>query len=205
MPEPKELRCAVYARVSSADQTTANQLPELKSYVAQRKWVVQGEYIDNGISGAKHDRPALNEMMAAVRKGKVDVVLVWKFDRFARSTSHLLAALEEFRQRGVSFCSITESLDTSTAMGKMVFLICSGVAELERALITERVKLGQKRARSQGVKLGRPALQIDESKVRRLRAKGMSTRAIALQLHLSKSAAARYVKALNPTLPQKSH
>jgi len=113
------------------------------------------EYLDSGVSGTKDQRPALNQLMADARRGKVDRVIVWRFDRFARSVSHLLRALEEFRPLNVDFVSVTEAIDTSTPMGKMVFTVLAAVAELERSLIVERVRAGQRAAKARGKRIGR--------------------------------------------------
>jgi len=125
--------------------------------------------------------------MTDARNGKFDCILVWKFDRFARSTRHLVTALEEFQALGIHFVSLTESIDTSTPMGRMVFTVLGAVAELERSLIVERVHAGLKRARKEGTTLGRPRLIVDREKVARLKSEGLSLRAIGTKLQLSKS------------------
>jgi DNA invertase Pin-like site-specific DNA recombinase len=117
--------------------------------------------------------------MADARRGKFDVVAVWRFDRFARSTSHLLRALEEFQSLGIDFVSLRESIDTSTPTGKMVFTILGAVGELERCTIRERVMAGQKAAKKRGVRFGRPAVEVDTDQVLRLRKQGLSWRAIS--------------------------
>src|SRR5687768_15125322 len=114
----KVVRVAIYARVSTLDQTNDNQILDLRTYAAHRGWTVVSEYTDSGISGAKKARPELDRLMQDARKGKFDVTLCWRFDRFARSTSHLLNALEEFRVLGVDFCSHQESVDTTTPLGR---------------------------------------------------------------------------------------
>jgi DNA invertase Pin-like site-specific DNA recombinase len=132
------------------------QTRELKEYVERRGWTLAGEYVDIGISGTKEKRPQLDRMMQDAHRRKFDSVIVWKFDRFARSVSHLLRALETFNALGVHFVSLSESLDTSTPAGKMVFTVLGAVAELERSLIVERVKSGLRNARAKGKRLGRP-------------------------------------------------
>jgi len=114
------------------------------------------EYVDVGESGAKDSRPRLNELMAAARKRQIDAVLVWRFDRFARSTKHLLLALEEFRSLGIQFVSYQENIDTSSPLGQALFTIVSAVAQLERDLIRERVNAGIRNARASGKHIGRP-------------------------------------------------
>jgi len=157
----KANRTAIYARVSTRDQHAENQTDDLKNYAHARGWTVVGEFVDEGVSGAQRDRPGLDAMMKLVRQRKVDTVLVWKYDRFARSMSHLLHALEEFRSVGVNFVSFTEGIDTTTSMGKFVFGVFSSLAEFERSLIAERVRNGMEKARKRGQSLGRPRLMVD--------------------------------------------
>ncbi len=129
----KPKRCALYARVStSRDQSPALQLDELRHLAAQRGWELVGEYVDVGVSGAKDRRPQLDRMMAEVLRGRIDVVAVWRFDRFARSVRHLVLALDDFRARGVDFVSASDGIDTSTPAGRFTFHVIAGVAELER-------------------------------------------------------------------------
>jgi DNA invertase Pin-like site-specific DNA recombinase len=153
-------RVAIYARVSTANngQDPAMQTRELHEYSRRRGWSVAGEYVDIGISGSKEKRPDLDRLMADAHRRRFDVIVVWKFDRFARSVSHLLRALETFRALGIEFVSFSEQLDTSTPAGKLVFTVLGAVAELERSLIGERVRAGMRNARLKGRKIGRPPL-----------------------------------------------
>jgi DNA invertase Pin-like site-specific DNA recombinase len=137
------------------------------------------EFVDVGESGAKDSRPQLNELMAAARKRQLDAVLVWRFDRFARSTKHLLLALEEFRSLGVQFISYSENIDTSTPLGQALFTIVAAVAQLERDLIRERVSAGLRNAKLKGKTLGRPSRVVSLDEITRLRAQGASFREIA--------------------------
>jgi len=180
-------RVALYARVSTLDQSTESQLLDLRRYASERGWNTFKEYVDEGISGTKDSRPALNELMNDAKKRKFDVVLVWRFDRFARSTRHLINALEEFKNLRIDFVSYQENIDTSSPLGSAIFTIISAVAQLERDIIAERVKAGLRRARENGKKLGRPRASIDGGKVHRLRSQGLSHRAIATQLGISHS------------------
>jgi len=176
-------RVAIYARVSTMEQSTDMQLAELREYVSRRGWTVHAEYVDQGVSGGKASRPDLDRLMTDARRRRFDIVLCWRFDRFARSTSHLLAALEEFRNVGVDFVSLHESVDTTTPLGKMVFTVVAAVAELERSIIAERVKAGVARARAKGKRLGRPAgSEVDAAKAGRLLAEGQSYRQTAKAL-----------------------
>ena len=158
------------------------QLRELREHCERRGWTVAGEYVDAGISGAKDRRPELDRLMADAHKRRFDVVAVWKFDRFARSVSHLLRALDTFRVLGIEFVSLSESLDTATPAGRMVFTVLGAVAELERSLIVERVRAGLRNARAKGKRLGRPSKGVDRSTVAALRSQGDSWRAIAEKL-----------------------
>jgi len=180
-------RIAIYARVSTTDQSTESQLLDLRRYVSERGWNIFREYSDNGISGTKDSRPALNELMNDAKKRRFDVVLVWRFDRFARSTKHLILALEEFRNLGIDFVSYQENIDTSSPLGSAIFTIISAVAQLERDIIAERVKAGLRRAKENGKKLGRPVARVDHELVHRMRKQGFSHRAIATQLGISHS------------------
>jgi DNA invertase Pin-like site-specific DNA recombinase len=169
MEKPK--RVAIYARVSTNEQNTKSQESELKAYAEQRGWAVTRIYVDKGISGAQNSRPALDALMADCRRGKIDIVLVSRFDRFARSVAHLLSALESFKEMGVEFASLSEQIDTSTAAGKMIFTVLGAVAELEKSLIAERVRSGLANARRQGTRLGRPAIRsLSKSEIEKVRA-----------------------------------
>jgi DNA invertase Pin-like site-specific DNA recombinase len=175
------VRVALYARVSTTDQDAELQLVELRRYAAARGWPVAKEFVDPGVSGAAASRPALDQLRTAARRRDVDAVLVWRFDRFSRSITDLVAALEEFRALGVAFVSIHEQIDTSSPTGRVVFAVVAAMAEFEREILRERVKAGLARARERGVRLGRP-LKLDALEVLRLRRGGMSVRAIARQV-----------------------
>ena len=148
-------RVGIYARVSTNRQCPESQLLPLREYATARGFEIVSEYVDV-ISGSKDSRPELARLMADAAKRRLDAVAVWKFDRFARSTRHLVTALEQFNALGVDFISLSESIDTSTPMGKMVFTVLAAVAELELSLIRERVVMGLERAKAQG-KVPRPS------------------------------------------------
>jgi DNA invertase Pin-like site-specific DNA recombinase len=185
--DPTEVRAAIYARVSTINngQDVTMQTRELREYCERRGWNVIAEFVDIGISGAKDRRPQLDRLMAEARRRKFDVVVVWKFDRFARSVRHLLRALDEFQALRVDFVSLSEALDTSTPSGRMVFTVLGAVAELERSLIAERVRAGLRNARARGVRLGRPRAAGDPDRIAALRRSGASWRAIARELGLA--------------------
>jgi len=148
------------------------QTLDLKRYCDQRGFEVYKEYSDLGISGVKDKRPALDELMSDAKKRKFDAVLCWRFDRFARSTKHLITALEEFRHLGIDFVSYQENVDTSSPLGKALFVIVSAIAELERNILLERVRAGLRRARENGQILGRPKrLDLDVKELQRMRDK----------------------------------
>ena len=153
-------RVAIYARVSTANhgQDVTLQTRELEQFAQARGWQVVNSYVDAGVSGSKDSRPELNRLMADAHKRRFDVVCCWRFDRFARSVSHLLRALETFKALGVEFVSLSEQVDTSTPTGKMVFTVLGAVAELERSLIVERVRAGMRNALAKGKRIGRPPL-----------------------------------------------
>jgi DNA invertase Pin-like site-specific DNA recombinase len=156
----KQSRVAIYTRVSTDDQSTKTQEYELRQYAKHRGWTVLRVYTDHGYSGASEKRPALDELLRDTRKRKFDVVLVWKFDRFARSLRQLVSALELFRNFGIGFVSATEAIDTSLPSGELVFQIFGAIAQFERALIGERVKVGLGAARRKGKRIGRPPIRL---------------------------------------------
>ena len=150
-------RAALYLRVSTADQKPDLQYDGLRGYAARAGLEVVQDYCDVGVSGRREGRPQLNALMSAARNREIDCVLIWKFDRFARSTRHLLVALEEFNHLGVRFISVQHQVDTHSPMGRAMFTIIGAMAELESALISERVTAGMRAAEARGKHLGRPA------------------------------------------------
>lgn len=154
------MRAAIYCRVSSDAQTVDNQLLELRTYAATRQWTVTGEHLDEGISGSKDRRPALDALMAEARRGRLDVICVWSLDRFGRSLAHVVTAVQELHERGVAFVSLKEGLDLSTAAGRLQLHILSALGEFERARLIERTRAGLARARRQGTRLGRRPVRL---------------------------------------------
>jgi DNA invertase Pin-like site-specific DNA recombinase len=181
-------KIAIYARVSTRHhgQNPETQLLALRDYAKARGLEITMEYVECGISGGKEWRPQLDRLMGDARRRKFDAVLVARFDRFARSTRHLLNALEEFRVLGVDFVSLKEAVDTSNPYGRMLFTILANVAELERDIIKERIALGLLRARKEGRTLGRPKRIFNHDQAIRLREEGNSIRAIATLLGVGK-------------------
>jgi DNA invertase Pin-like site-specific DNA recombinase len=178
-------RVAVYVRVSTKDQSVDMQLDDLERYSRERVLNVFKVYEDNGVSGTKETRPALSELMNDAKKRKFDVVLVWRFDRFARSTKHLVTALYEFRNLGIDFISYQENIDTSSPLGEAIFTIISAMSKLERDIIAERVKGGLRKAKASGKTLGRPKNMVDTDKVIEYRKQNKTIRQIAKELGLS--------------------
>ena len=156
-PKRHGTRTALYLRVSTADQKPDLQYDGLRGYAARAGLDVVQDYCDVAVSGRREGRPQLNALMAAARNREIDCVLVWKFDRFARSTRHLLTALEEFDHLGVRFVSVQDQVDTDSPMGRAMFTIIGAMAELESSLISERVTAGMRAAEARGKHLGRPA------------------------------------------------
>ena len=168
-------RAAIYARVSTRNgQSPQMQLDELRAYCQRRGWVIAGEYVDTGFSGSKEHRPALDRLLSDSRKRSVDSVVVYRYDRFARSLRQLVNALEEFRSLGIDFVSLHEGVDTSTPNGRLVFGIFASIAEFERELIRDRVRSGLASAKAKGKHLGRPRAPVDPTRIASLRGSGAS-------------------------------
>jgi DNA invertase Pin-like site-specific DNA recombinase len=174
------MNTAIYARTSTNNQQKGleSQVRALESYCKSKDITDYNLYQDSGVSGSKSSRPELDALMEAVKAKKVDTVIVYSFSRFSRSTKHLLDTLELFNLLGVTFISISENLDTRTAMGKAVFTIISSLSQLERELISERVKNGLENARAKGKKIGRNKVRNSDL-IRSLRDQSMSYREIA--------------------------
>ena len=183
----RKMLAAVYSRVSTVGhgQDPAMQTRELTDYCQRRGWEIYGSYVDNGVSGKKDSRPALNRLMEDAHAHRFDVVICWRFDRFSRSVSHLCRALETFNALDIQFVSLCEQVDTNTPTGKLVFTILGAVAEGERNLIAERVRSGLRNARAKGKRLGRPTKSVDVARINSLRAAGHSWRTIAGMMKLS--------------------
>ncbi len=170
--------------MSTNEQTCEPQLNELREFAERRGWTSR-EYVDTGWSGVKEKRPQLDRLMADCRKRRLDVVLVYRFDRFARSVRQLVLALDEFRSLKIDFISLHEGCDTSTANGRLMFNIFASIAEFERELIKDRVRSGLAAARKRGKRLGRPTSAVDVARIRALRAAGTPWRALAKQVGLA--------------------
>lgn len=150
------MRIALYARVSTFDQNPENQIAELRRYAAAREWTITREYIDQGVSGAKERRPALDELIRDAKRRRFDAVLCWRLDRLGRNLKHLIGLLDEWQALGIAFVSLAEGIDATTPAGKLQMHILGAIAEFERGRIVERVRAGIARARSAGRRIGRP-------------------------------------------------
>ncbi len=185
-------RVALYARVSTLNnQDPEMQLAELREYAGRRGWQIVEEFTDQGVSGCKESRPALNRLMSDACRQRFDAVLVWKIDRFGRSLKHLVNALAELAALGVAFVSLRDNLDLSTPSGRLMFQIIGAMSEFERSLIQERVRAGIRNARAKGRRLGRPRVIVDASRVAALRARGNSWSQVQAELGVSKGTAQR--------------
>src|SRR5690348_14254162 len=178
------MRTAIYARVSTQDQTRESQLRELREYAARRGWMIACEYVDTGWSGAKASRPQLDRLMLDASKRDFDAVLVYKLDRFGRSVRNCLDGIEALRAHGVRFLAISQNIDTdeSNPTSRLMIHILAAVAEFERELIRERVCAGVRNARQKGKRLGRPKRVFDRQRALELRQQGRSLPQIAREL-----------------------
>lgn len=186
-------RVAIYGRVSTTNhgQDVTMQTGEMGEFCQRRGWQLMDSYIDRGISGSKDRRPELDRLMRDARRRRFDVVLVYRYDRFARSLRHLVNALEEFRALGIDFVSIHEGVDTSTPNGRLIFGIFASIAEFERELIRDRVRSGLRNARSKGKRLGRPRIVVDRASIALLRSQGLAWATIAGKLGIGEGTARR--------------
>ncbi len=186
-------RVALYLRVSTVDQHPETQVLDLRQLAAQRGFEIVEEYRDT-ISGAKARRPGLDQLMADARRGRFDVVMVWAFDRMARSVRHLLEVLDELNRLQIEFISFRENIDTGGPLGRALIVIIGAIAELERNLIVERVRAGMRRAKLEGRRIGRPPLNVDRSAVLRDRSRGQSLSQLAKVYGVSRASIARLLQ-----------
>ena len=192
---------ALYARVSTLDQNCEVQLQDLRRFTGQR-FALYREYIDVGVSGTQRNRPQLDMLMRDAHKRLFDVVLVWKFDRFARSLKHLIESLDEFSSLGIDFASYTEGVDTTTPSGQLLFHIVGAVAQFERDLIAERVRAGMAHARAMGKRIGRPRVPVDKEQIVKMRSQQMSLRKIAVALGIPVSRVRRALAVASTVQPR---
>jgi len=186
-------RAALYMRVSTLDQHPETQLHDLRGLAAQRGYEIVNEYTDR-ISGAKAKRPGLDQLLADARRGKFDVVLVWAFDRIARSVRHFLEVLDELNHLTIEFVSFRENVDTGGPLGRAIVVIIGAIAELERNLIIERVRAGMRRAKLEGRQIGRAPLEVNRSALLLDRERGVSLKDLAKTYGISKASVCRVIK-----------
>lgn len=185
------VHAAIYARVSTHDQTPENQLVSLRFFTDARGWT-RHEFVDHGVSGIKERRPALDALLAAARGRKVDVVVCTKLDRLARSVHHLVALGKDLQALGVDLVVLDQQIDTTTPSGRLLFHMLASIAEFERDLIRDRVIAGIRRARAQGRRFGRPRQHhVDTDRARALLADGQSLRGVARALGVHPTAVSR--------------
>jgi putative DNA-invertase from lambdoid prophage Rac len=191
-----KMRAAIYARVSTTDQNCEMQLRDLREYCERRGWTAE-EYVDTGFSGAKVSRPALDKLMRDARRKEVDVVLVWKVDRWGRSIRNLVDSVGELDRLGIRWIATTQNIDTDehNPTSRLILHIMAAVAEYERELIRERVRAGMSTAKVRGKRLGRPKACFDRTRAQDLKAKGFSLRSIARQLGVGKDTVAHALAA----------
>ena len=189
-------RVVIYARVSSADQSVATQLCDLRPMAAARGYQIVGEYTDT-ISGTKAKRPGLDQLMADARRGRFDILMVWSFDRVARSVKHFLEVLDELNHLNIALVSFRENIDTSGPLGRAMIVIVAAISELERSLIVERVRAGMRRAKLEGRQIGRARLDINREQVVTDRRSGMSLTLVARKHSVSRATVCRLMKESN--------
>jgi DNA invertase Pin-like site-specific DNA recombinase len=179
------MKTAIYARVSTDEQTTDNQVIKLKQVAKRNGWEVEAVYADT-ISGAKSKRPELDTLMKSVMRKEIDIVMVWSVDRLGRSLQHLITLLSDIHSKDCDLYLHLQGIDTTTPSGKMMFQMLGVFSEFERSLIRDRVLAGLDRAKAQGKRLGRPPVPpITVDKIKRLREEGMSLRKIAKKTGVS--------------------
>jgi DNA invertase Pin-like site-specific DNA recombinase len=198
-------QAAIYGRVSTlTNQSTEMQVRDLRQLADRRGFEVVREYLDEGFSGAKSSRPALDEMLEDAKRGKFRVLLVWKLDRLGRSLAHLVRLLEDLRACNVELVSFSEGLDFTTTTGKLLYQMLSAFAEFERDCIRERVRSGLRNARAKGKRLGRPPKVVDAARIARLRAQGLSWRTVAAQVGSNTATVRRAVSGRDKNLSESS-
>ena len=186
-------RAALYLRVSTLDQHPETQLYDLRQLAQQRGYEIVQEYTDK-ISGAKAKRPGLDQLLADARHGRFQVVVVWAFDRLARSVRHFLEVLDELNHLQIEFVSFRENIDTSGPLGRAMVVIVSAIAELERNLIIERVRAGMRRAKLEGQHIGRRPLDVDRGAVIRDRRAGHSLSEVARTYRISRALVSKILR-----------
>jgi DNA invertase Pin-like site-specific DNA recombinase len=187
-------KAAIYVRVSTADQHVESQLYDLRKLAEQRGFEIVHEYEDRGVSGSKARRPGLDALLGDARRGRFSVLLVAAFDRVARSTKNFLEIVDELNTLGIEFISAREAIDTTGPMGRLFITLIGSIAELEKSLISERIRAGMRRARLEGKRLGRAPLRVNRALLLKDRERGMSLNQLAKAHGISKASVCRVLK-----------
>lgn len=192
------MRVAIYARVSTVDQSPALQSDELRDYCQCRGWTISAEFVDHGVSGSRDSRPELNKLLVAAKRREFDCLLVWKLDRLGRSLKHLVTTVADLEALGIAFVSLKDALDLSTPSGRLMFGVIAAMAQFERDLIRERVLSGLAAAKRRGRVGGRRAKVTDLTmrEIQFLRGQGLSLAAIGQRLALDKATVSRALRGL---------
>ena len=193
-PRASRTRVVLYARVSTNDQTTENQLRALREHAKRAGWQIVGEFTDHAVSGTREKRPGLDALMADARRRRFDLIAVAALDRLGRNLRHLVTLLDELQHLSIGLVSLREALDLTSPIGRAMFALVGVLAEVERAWIVERTHAGLRRARAQGKRLGRPRVITDPGKLRQLLANGTSDRAVARAFKVSEGTVRRAVQ-----------
>jgi DNA invertase Pin-like site-specific DNA recombinase len=189
------MRCARYLRVSKSDQRPELQDDETKTFIERRGWTLTTTYLDHGVSGSRDRRPELDRMIADARRGKFDILIVWKADRLFRSLRHMVVTLDELAAMNVGFASVTEPFDSTTPSGRLLVHLISAMAEFEKAVLVERTKAGLAAAIRRGARPGRPRTHVDLERARVLRGNGKTFKEVAVELGIGVATLHRAMKA----------
>ena len=188
------LRVGLYARVSTHDQQTLPlQIRALREYAAKRKWIIAAQIKEVG-SGASQ-RQLRETLLASARRREIDVVLVWRLDRWGRSVADLVSTMQELEHLGVGFVSLTEALDLTTPTGRAMAGLLAVFAEFERDILGERVRAGLANARLNGKRLGRPPVVVHKAaEIRQLHLEGISKSEVARRLRIGRTSVRRFLR-----------
>lgn len=193
------MRCARYLRVSKSDQRPELQDDETKAFIERRGWKLTTTYLDHGVSGSRDRRPELDRMLSDARRGKFEILIVWKSDRLFRSLRHMVVTLDELAAMKIGFASVSEPFDSTTPSGRLLVHLVSAMAEFERAVMIERTKAGLAAAIRRGARPGRPRAHVDLDRARRLRSDGKTFKEVAGELGIGVATLHRAMSAAKPS------
>lgn len=200
--QAKTIRVARYIRVSRSDQRPELQADETAQTIERRGWTLADTYLDQGFSGSRDRRPELDRMLADARRGKFNLLLVWRADRLFRSLRHMVATLDELAALGIDFASVTEPFDTTTPQGRLLLHLVAAFAEFEKGVLVERTRAGIAAARRRGARIGRPPVHVDVARALSLRASGRSLREVARVLGVGAATVCRAIQAADGSVPE---